>query len=135
MKRILVIDDDTSQRELLKMALEKAGYEVMEAPNGQAGLQLFRQQPCDLVITDIFMPKEDGIETILHLKTLSSTVKIIAVSGGGISARYGAVFESHEALEAAGIAEADRTLKKPIVIPRLLTTIDELLETNLEENG
>lgn len=127
MKRILVIDDDTSQRELLKTVLENAGYEVMEAPDGQAGLQIFRQEPCDLVITDIFMPKEDGIETILHLKTQSPTVKIIAVSGGGISTRYGATFQAHEALEAAEIAEVDRTLRKPIVIQRLLTIVDELL--------
>jgi CheY-like chemotaxis protein len=127
MKRILVIDDDTSQRELLKTALETAGYEVMEAPDGQAGFQIFRQEPCDLVITDIFMPKEDGIETILHLKTQFPTVKIIAVSGGGISPRYGATFQAHEALEAAEIADVDRTLKKPIIIQRLLTTVDELL--------
>ena len=63
MKRILVIEDDTQYRVMLKDALKEAGYEVIEAPDGEVDLQLFRQQPCDLVITDIFMPKEDGIET------------------------------------------------------------------------
>ncbi len=135
MKRILVIDDDMSQRELLKLALEEAEYEVIEAPNGQAGLRLFREQPCDLVITDIFMPKEDGIETILHLKAESPTVKIIAVSGGGVSLRYGARFRDYEALEAAETAEVDRTLKKPIVIQRLLATVEELFNTELGGNS
>ena len=72
MKRILVIEDDPSQRQLFKTALENAGYEVIDASDGKEGLQIFHQQSCDLIITDIFMPKEDGIATIFDLKTHSS---------------------------------------------------------------
>jgi len=126
-KRILVIEDDTSQRQLFKTALENAGYTVLDAPDGQAGLELYRQQPCDLIVTDIFMPKEDGIETIFDLRTHYSNVKIIAVSGGGSWAQSGSNLRADASLEMARRFGADRTLKKPIKIQRLLALVDELL--------
>ncbi len=77
MKRILVIEDDPDHRTLLEIVLENAGYEIIEAPDGETGLRLFRQEPCDLVITDIFMPGIMGEEVILKLKQISPQVKII----------------------------------------------------------
>ena len=85
MKRILIIEDDPSQRKLFKLILEKANYEVIEAPDGRIGCSLFRQQPCDLVITDMFMPDKEGMETIFELKTEFPNVKIMAISGGSAS--------------------------------------------------
>lgn len=128
MKQILVIDDDPDQRKLLKMILEDKGYAVIEAPDGRIGLRLFRQQPCPLVITDIFMPEKDGLETILELKKQFPTVKIIAISGGGLKAH-----SSKEApwvntsLEAAKIFGANHILRKPIKLEHLLKLVDELL--------
>jgi CheY-like chemotaxis protein len=139
MKRILVIEDDPSQRQLFKTALENAGYKVSSASNGEEGLQLYRQQPCDLIITDIFMPKEDGIATIFDLKTHSSHVKIVAISGGGSWTPHGRKLEADEPLEMATHFGADRTLKKPIKIHHLLAVVDELLHrknrSNVTENS
>lgn len=129
MKRILVIDDDASQREVFRMALEKAGYEVLEAPNGQIGLQLFHQQPCHLVITDIFMPEKEGLETILELKREFLYVRIIAISGGMTHSQDDGSLMAETALEAAKRFGADRTLQKPIPLQRLLDTVDEVLQT------
>jgi len=130
MKRILVIEDDTGQRELFTTMLEEAGYEVIEAPNGKEGLRLFHQQPCDLVLTDIFMPEKEGIETILELKRVGPTVKIIAISGGGHRGSYAGRSGADIALEAAKDLGADRTFHKPLKTEHLLVAVDELLHLN-----
>ena len=83
MKRILVIEDDDSVRKLIRRILEGAGYTVLEAPDGVQGVQTYREQRPDLVLTDIFMPGKEGLETILELGLLDPEVRIIAVSGGG----------------------------------------------------
>lgn len=128
MNHILVIKDDTDYRLMLKDALEGAGYEVLDAPNGEAGLRLFQQQPCVLVITDIFMPKKDGLETILELKQQFPTVKIIAISGGGLRSRYGEKDPwVNTILEAAKEFGANHILHKPIKLEHLLALVDELL--------
>jgi DNA-binding response OmpR family regulator len=127
MKRILVIEDDTDQRELFATMLAEAGYEVLEAPNGEIGLRLFYKQPCELVITDIFMPEKEGLETILELKREFLTVKIIAISGGGLRGRHAGSSGADFALESAKVFGADRTLHKPIKIEQLLAAVDELL--------
>jgi CheY-like chemotaxis protein len=82
-KRILVIDDEDVIRQLLKEMLEWEGYVVTTAANGKEGLQLYRLELPDLIITDIFMPEMEGLETIRALQEGSSKVKIIAISGGG----------------------------------------------------
>ena len=83
MKNILVIEDDDQIRALLRQILEREGYRVSEAPNGEKGIKLYRQQPADLVITDLIMPEKEGIETIIELKRVYPEVKILAISGGG----------------------------------------------------
>jgi len=80
--RILVIDDDDQVRDVLRQMLEHEGYEVEDASDGSAGLQLFREKGIDLVITDILMPGMGGVETIMELRLLSPSVKVIAISGG-----------------------------------------------------
>lgn len=83
MARILIIDDDVQFRSMLGQRLERAGYEVVEAPDGRMGMKAFRKEPVHLVITDIFMPEKEGLETIMALRRECPDVKIIAVSGGG----------------------------------------------------
>ncbi len=83
MRRILVIDDEPEIRGLLRDILEPAGYEVMEAHNGNAGIALHQRHPADLIVTDILMPEKEGIETILELRGRFPAVKILAMSGGG----------------------------------------------------
>src|SRR5882724_4831199 len=81
--RILVMDDDALLRGALRVALEAAGYEVLEAGDGDAGLRLQREQGADLVLVDIFMPQRDGLEVIRALRAETPQTKIVAMSGGG----------------------------------------------------
>ena len=83
MPRILVIDDEQLLRSTVVTILTRAGFSVEEAPDGQAGIAMFHKSPPDVVITDIFMPNRDGIETIKELKHSSPRTKIIAMTGGG----------------------------------------------------
>ena len=68
MVRVLVIDDNQDVRDLIQFILEGAGYSVELAPDGEAGLRSQRARPADVVITDIFMPNQDGLETIARLR-------------------------------------------------------------------
>ncbi|HEY6834548.1 MAG TPA: response regulator [Pseudolabrys sp.] len=67
-KRILTIDDSKTIRDMLKMTLLDAGFEVLQAVDGQDGVEVFAKEPVDLVITDINMPKMDGYEVIRHIR-------------------------------------------------------------------
>lgn len=121
MKRILVIDDDIQVRQMLKQTLQRAGYEVAAAADGNEGIKLYRDEPTDLVITDIIMPEKEGIETIMELKRDFPDVKIIAISGGGrvVPGNY---------LEIAHRLGADRTFAKPFDRVELLEAIQQLLD-------
>ncbi len=83
MPQIIVIDDDDQVRLMLGMILEKAGYVVETAPNGLAGMDAQRLDPASLIITDIIMPEQEGIETVVELQREFPATKIIAISGGG----------------------------------------------------
>lgn len=121
LRRILVIDDDAQVRVMLRWLLEGAGYEVVDAPDGQEGVRLFRQQPADLVITDIFMPEKDGLEVIQELTRDFPEVKIIAISGGGQTGKV-------DLLPHAEAFGALRTFQKPLDLRKLLNAVKELLE-------
>ena len=114
------MDDDELLRSALRVVLEAAGYEVMEAADGNAGLRLQRQQGADLVLVDIFMPERDGLEVIRALRTEIPQPKIIAMSGGGQPGQI-------EVLEAAVAFGAARTLLKPFAPRELLMAIRGLL--------
>ena len=120
MARILVIDDDPLIRDMLSQVLEEAGHEVVLAPDGEEGMNLFRSGPADLVITDIVMPEKDGWETVVVLKKEFPAVKIIAVSGG---AKIGPF--TH--LMTAKRLGADLIFAKPLKKHELLKGIEELL--------
>ncbi len=121
MARILLIDDDAIAREILKTLFEDVGYEVQEAADGLQGTNLFRENPADLVITDIVMPQKEGIETIMDLRREFPAVKIIAISGGGER------LTRESCLQAAELAGARRTFAKPINVLDLLNAMSELL--------
>ena len=114
---ILVIDDDHGVRLMLRSLLEAAGYQIVEAVDGKKGLMQLRERPADLVITDIVMPKMEGLETIREIKRGFPDVRIIVVSGSpGYLPR---------ALEAG----ADRAFPKPFSRDELLCAVEGLLQT------
>jgi len=128
MTLILIIEDDRTIREVLRQILEHAGYEVMEASDGKEGISLYRKRQADLIITDIIMPKKEGLETIVDLKAEFSEVKIIAISGGG---RLGP--ETY--LELAEGFGANRLLNKPFGHEELLEAVQDLLGEVTPDNG
>lgn len=120
MTRILIIDDDDNVRTSLRMALEDANYEIVEASDGESGLKRFREDPTDLVITDIIMPEKEGIELISDLRKEFPDVKIIAISGGG---RAG----NNIYLNTSLTLGAMKTFSKPIDLEEFLGAIEELV--------
>lgn len=117
--RVLVIDDEAAMRALFAAVLREAGYEVYEAADGRAGLVLYHRHRPELVITDIIMPNQEGIETIRMLHAANPEVKIIAVSGGG---RIGDLDFLRIAKEFGAVA----TLAKPFRKQELLTLLRDI---------
>lgn len=126
MKKILVIEDDDLVRSLLSIILEKEGYEVVTASNGKEGVEFFLQHSPDLVITDLIMPEQDGIETIIELKKIMPGLKIIAISGGGQvgPGQVGAL----DYLSVAKTFGACKILSKPIERLDLIAAISDSLQ-------
>ena len=81
MARILVIDDDADMRALLDEMLTAGGHEVAQAGDGREGVAKYRTDGADLVITDLCMPNQEGLETIIELRRDFPKVVIIAMSG------------------------------------------------------
>jgi CheY-like chemotaxis protein len=120
MARILVVDDDDQVRSLIARLLLRQGYQVVEASDGAQALRLFRDDPADLIITDLIMPGREGIETIAELRRDCPGVKIIAMSGGG---RVGPV----SYLQLASKLGAERTFAKPFDHAEMLEAVREML--------
>ena len=119
MARILVIDDDALLRRVIRVALEAAGYEVIEAGDGTAALRVYREHGADLLLVDLFIPEPDGLEVIRTVRAEAPGAKIIAMSGGG-SLKL-------DLLAAAAAFGASRTLWKPFVPGVLLSAVRDLL--------
>jgi len=119
--RVLVIEDDEHFRSLTLRWLQSYGIEAEGAPHGARGLALQRQRPADVIVTDIFMPEREGMETINDLRREFPEVKIIAMSGRDPVAKY-------DVLEAARQIGAARTFKKPFRFEELVAAVRELAE-------
>ncbi len=119
MAKILIIEDENLVRRLLRRTLELAGHNVLEACDGESGVTAYREQQTDLVITDIQMPKKDGLEVIRELRRDFPTAKIIAMSGA---------FESKpDLMNSVRDLGAARSLSKPLDVEEMLSTIDKML--------
>jgi CheY-like chemotaxis protein len=118
--RILLADDDTEVRETVAMVLTDAGYDVIEALDGEHAVKTYRAKGADLVVCDLFMPGKDGLETIQDLRREFPGVKIIAMSGSGFN---GAV----DMLRTARHLGAIDILGKPVRRAELLAAVERLL--------
>jgi DNA-binding response OmpR family regulator len=114
--RVLVLDDDEGLRVLIQLALRAENFEVSVAANGHDGMSLLRKHGADVVVTDILMPEQDGIETIAELRREFPDVKIIAISG----AVSGTGFDYLSVPIQLGVA---RVLRKPFGIQDLVRLI------------
>jgi DNA-binding response OmpR family regulator len=120
MSRILIIDDELPLRRVLRSILERAGHTVLDAPDGCKGMALWRDEPVDVVVTDIFMPEKDGVEVIQEMKNVATKPKIIAMSGGG----QRGLFDWNLAALSLG---ADRVLAKPFDQRTFLLAVEEVI--------
>jgi CheY-like chemotaxis protein len=117
MARILVIDDDAASRAAFRRLLTQSGYDVMEAANGKEGLQCLAEGLPDVLLVDIFMPEQDGIETIRRVRQAFPHVPIVALSGGG------SVYREGDVLTAARDFGARYTFTKPCAPEELLAAL------------
>lgn len=116
--RILIVDDEASVRSFLRNVLVQSGYTVSEATNGKQALEKAQAGDLDLVITDLVMPEQEGLETIRALRRDLPGVRIIAISGA-----FAGKF-----LKAAKMLGADAVLSKPVSADQLLTTVAEVVK-------
>jgi len=113
---VLVADDEEGIRMLFKETLTEAGYEVLLASNGREALDLLNSHAVDLMVTDLVMPGQDGIDTIRAVRRQYPTVKTIAMSGA-----FGGHF-----LKTAELLGAHATLSKPVLPERLISMVAEV---------
>ncbi|MBI3710326.1 MAG: response regulator [Proteobacteria bacterium] len=119
-QRILIIDDEELLRRTVQRTLADAGYDVVDAADGEAGLEQLKHGTFDIAVVDIFMPGKEGIETIMQLRRSRPAMKIIAISGGGAPGEWNLL----------GVAQrlgADRALAKPFTSDQLLAVVKEVL--------
>lgn len=119
MATVLVIDDDDMVRAMLLRILSRAGHTAAGARDGVEGTAMYRVAPADVVITDIFMPNQEGLATIMELRRSHPDVRIIAISGGGASATL-------DVLPVAEALGARRTLRKPFTPQEILDAVAAL---------
>jgi DNA-binding response OmpR family regulator len=118
--KILVIDDDLLLLRTISRILDGEGHEVLTASEGTRGMTLFNRENPDLVITDVVMPGQEGLETILTLRRDENPVKIIAMSGSDA-----------ELLDIARLIGADAVIEKPFRAQELLARVRALNEPPL----
>jgi CheY-like chemotaxis protein len=128
MSHILVIDDSDSVRRTLKVMLESAGHDVAVAFDGVDGVAQFRDQFFDLVISDIVMPRKDGLQTVRELRQMTDEVPIIVMSGAmQLSSRGASQRDIDDLLFVAEELGATRTISKPFSHSDLLVIVGECL--------
>ena len=119
MRRIILAEDDDSMRGFLERALERAGYQVVAFDNGADALERLKEEPFTLLLTDIVMPRMDGIELARRASEIDPELKIMFITG------FAAV-----TLNTDNAAPKDaRVLSKPFHLKDLVREVDSLLES------
>lgn len=126
MARVVVVDDEPDIGEVIRRVLERAGFEATVVNNAASALQVIAEQAPEIVITDVIMPKTNGVELIKRLRAEHPRVRVIAISGGGsfgpLSYKPDAI-STHAFLAAAREAGAHEILTKPFDLSELLSAI------------
>lgn len=115
--KIMICDDELGIRESLKLILEK-DYEIVEVTNGKECLQNLKENPVDLILMDIKMPKTSGLEILKQIKSIDPKIKVVMVTG------YKSVETATEAIKAG----ASDYVVKPFSSKDILETVQKLLK-------
>ena len=124
MKKILVIDDDELILMTCRNLLKKEGFNVVEAQNGNLGIELYKSESPDLVVTDLLMPDKEGLETISDIRAINPDCKIIAMSSGGTT-------QNMSFLALAKKLGANRVLQKPFKPAEMLQAVKGVINAEL----
>lgn len=119
--QVLIIDDEQDQRSMLSGFLRRNGFQVLPAADGQAGLDLYREHPVDVVLLDQKMPGLSGAETLKRLRGINPLVKVIMITAHGAIAT---------AVDAMKLGAVD-FIEKPVDLRSLLKTLEEIREQEL----
>lgn len=122
MAKVLVIDDVEAIRQAMAIVLEKEGHEVFQAADGLEGIRGLRENPVDLLITDVLMPGADGIEVIKAARQHAPALKVIAMSGGGAQLPAGFSLKMAQAFGAKAV------LYKPFENAELVRIVRSVLD-------
>ena len=130
MTRVMIIDDEEDIRIVLKEVFSRAGFDVVVASDGNEGLNLLREQPADLVITDIIMPGSDGVETAYDIRMEFPKTKIVMSGGGNLGPvdYEPSAISTTAYLASAEAVGADLTITKPFDRDELIRAARELTE-------
>lgn len=116
-RTILLVDDDALVRRTYEFALKAAGYAVLLADDGRRALDLLSRHHADIAIVDVFMPDQDGIETLLTIKRKFPGVSVYVMSGGGVRGQY-------DFLQVALKLGADGIVRKPMAPKQLIGLLE-----------
>lgn len=119
MARILVVDDEQVVCELAESILRSAGHETERAMDGTQAVELATRTDFDLIVTDIFMPGEDGLGLLRQLRTLHPSLPVLVFTGKADA--------SFDALDFAEKLGAAAVLRKPLERGSLLAAVDRVL--------
>lgn len=122
MARVLVIDDQEPIRRIVRRALEHDGHEVLDASDGEMGMQMLARHSADVVISDIFMPGQDGILTLRQIRKQYPAVKVIVISGGDSSG----LLDLRRDAELLG---AVKSLQKPFTAREIVESVRSVVES------
>ena len=114
MAQVLIVDDDEADRQLMRSMLEPEGHEIYIAANGEEALKLYLRHPIEVVVTDLQMPRGDGIELITALEGMDPAASIVAVSG-----------QTPSKLQVAQHAGARMILTKPVTKKTLTDAVQK----------
>jgi len=117
---VLVIEDEPLVRDTIRLSLETGGYDVIIASDGREGVSMLGRNKVDVVVTDLIMPEQEGLETIRIIRRDHPLTKVIAISGGGrhVGTDY---------LKAASLLGANFALQKPFAMAHLRQCVADCL--------
>lgn len=119
MARILIVEDSDDFRAFLQTRLEMEGFQVSVARNGEAALEAMARRPADVILTDVFMPDKDGLETIVEMRARYPSTKIVAMSG----------WNSPQAVDYLKVAReigAAHVMRKPFDVDKMVEVVRQL---------